>query len=77
MTDAARRYGADTAAYLAYKHAVTSVGALPIPAAKFASPPDVMRHIVLVVDSAKAAHAALEEPRPSWWRWGRAFWRRH
>ncbi len=77
MSDHIRKYGTDTAAYLAYKAAVLSVGAFPIPAVEFAFPADVMRHIVLVVrsaqdriDAAKAAHVTLAEPEhKSWWAW--------
>lgn len=71
MTDHIRKQATDAAAYLAYKHAVTSVGAYPLPAAEFASPADVMRHIVLVVDSAKAMRATLgvsgSGERRWWW----------
>ncbi len=69
-TDPIRKYGTDTAAYLAYKAAVLSVGVLPMAADRFALRADVMRHIVLVVDAAKATHVTLAEPEQrSWWAW--------
>lgn len=71
VTDPVRQYGTDTAAYLAYKAAVLSVGAYPIPAAEFASPSAVMRHIVLVVQAATGVRPVSVMPgrgdRRWWW----------